>query len=99
VEDDDSFVLVRGFLYPMRVWLNALTVATTQYLDEKLPKAGLLSLLRALPTMKHQKHLNVIQLLACDTVEKNAVGVLPQDMTEPFQIVAVFPVDNTVPPR
>jgi len=100
MDEPASCVLADGLLYPMEMWLAAFTEAVFQRVEEGFPaRGGIRAAARFLRDVRTESSLHAAQRRACVILRSSGAGVAPGDMTVPFQISAVFPVDNTVPPR
>lgn len=97
-DDVPLMVLAGGVLYPMDEWLVAFTDAVFEHLDARLPHSGVRAIVRALHGVRTPKDLAVVHRRACSILRSRGVGAAPEMVDGRFEIAAVFPVDNTLPP-
>ena len=92
-------VLVRGVVYPHRVWLNTFNAAALENIAERVPKgADIGQLVRAVKGSKTPQVLQAVRRRAAEMLEAGDDGLDPESISAD-DIVATIPVDETMPPR
>ena len=102
MSDDEKgfFVLVEGLLYPTPVWHGALNEAVMRMVEAQVPEGiTIRQVARMLSGFRTVENLHKAQRAACAILAEAGIGVAPERLSGGYHIDAVFPVDNTVPPR
>ena len=100
MSDPQAYILADGLLYPTPVWLGALSEAVLRLVERRIPEgASVRQVARVLRDVKDDRNLHLVHREACEILAAAGVGVSPSSLAGDFEVEAVFPVDNAVPPR